>query len=117
MHGCVITAIMILVIILSDITEIQNIAKRTIQYIKTQIYPGQSLAEIRALCENKMKALGSDSFWYYNIGAFVFSGRDTTVSISGRKYKTPPRMIQNNDIITIDLSSQRRHIWGDYAER
>lgn len=115
MHGCVITAIMILVIILSDITEIQNIAKRTIQYIKTQIYPGQSLAEIRALCENKMKALGSDSFWYYNIGAFVFSGRDTTVSISGRKYKTPPRMIQDNDIITIDLSPQRRHIWGDYA--
>lgn len=117
MHGCVITAIMILVIILSDITEIQNIAKRTIQYIKTQIYSGQSLAEIRALCENKMKALGADSFWYYNIGAFVFSGRDTTVSISGRKYKTPPSMIQNNDIITIDLSSQRRHIWGDYAER
>lgn len=115
MRRCVIIAIIILVILLNDIIKVQKIAKQTIKYIKTQIYPGQSLAEIRALCENKMKALGADSFWYYNIGAFVFSGRDTTVSISGRKYKTPPSMIQDNDIITIDLSPQRQHVWGDYA--
>lgn len=62
-----------------------------------------------------MLELGADSFWYYNIGAFVFSGNETTVSISGRKYNTPNKVIESNDIITIDLSPQYRHIWGDYA--
>ncbi|MDE6659916.1 MAG: aminopeptidase P family protein, partial [Eubacterium sp.] len=95
--------------------EIQNIAKQTIEYIKTKIYVGQSLEEIRNLCESKMFELGADSFWYYNIGAFIFSGNDTTVSISGRKYKTPDRKILLNDIITIDLSPQFNHLWGDYA--
>lgn len=95
--------------------QVQSIAKQTINYIKTQIHPDQSLIEIRTLCENKMLELGADSFWYYNIGAFIFSGDETTVSVSGRKYKTSDRMIKDNDIITIDLSPQCRHIWGDYA--
>ncbi len=96
-------------------TEMQTIAKQTIKYIKSNISVGQSLAEIRKLCEDRMLELGADSFWYYNIGAFVFSGNETTVSISGRKYNTPNKVIENNDIITIDLSPQYRHIWGDYA--
>ena len=95
--------------------EIQDVAKQTIEYIKTKIYVGQSLEEIRNLCESKMIELGADSFWYYNIGAFIFSGNDTTVSISGKKYKTPDRKISHNDIITIDLSPQFNHLWGDYA--
>lgn len=84
--------------------QVQSIAKQTIDYIAPRIYPGQNLIEIRKLCENKMLALGADSFWYYNIGAFVFSGEETTVSVSGRKYKTPDRTIGSDDIITIDLS-------------
>ncbi len=95
--------------------QIQSIAKQTIEYIKTQICVGQSLEKIRSLCENKMLELGADSFWYYDIGALVFSGTDTTISISGRIYKTPSSKIQVNDIITIDLSPQSNHVWGDYA--
>lgn len=95
--------------------QVQSIAKQTVEYIKGEIHTGQPLAEIRQLCENKMYELGADSFWYYNIGAFVFSGEDTAVSVSGRKYNTPDRLIQNNDIITIDLSPQCKRIWGDYA--
>ncbi|MCH5320911.1 MAG: aminopeptidase P family protein [Eubacterium sp.] len=95
--------------------QVQSIAKQTMEYLKGEIYTGQPLSQIRQLCENKMYELGADSFWYYNIGAFVFSGEDTAVSVSGRKYHTPDRKIQNNDIITIDLSPQCKHIWGDYA--
>lgn len=94
---------------------VQQMAKATIQYMKTVIRPGMTLPELRALCEQKLLALGADSFWYWDVGAFVFSGEDTVLSVSGREYKTANRRIAENDIITIDLSPQKDGIWGDYA--
>lgn len=95
--------------------EVQNIAKQTIDYIKTVVTPNMNLREIRKLCEEKMLSLGADSFWYWNIGAFVFSGDETTISVSGRDYVTADKLISDNDIITIDLSPQCKNVWGDYA--
>lgn len=95
--------------------DLQGIAKETILYIKTLIKPNMNLLDVRHLCEEKMLSLGADSFWYWDIGAFVFSGDETTVSVSGREYITSNRVIGNNDIITIDLSPQYNKIWGDYA--
>lgn len=74
-----------------------------------------SLPEIRNICEKFMLENGADSFWYWNVGAFVFSGDETTVSVSGRTYQTSERIIGNNDIITVDLSPQNNNVWGDYA--
>ncbi len=98
-----------------DYVEVQKIAKYTIKYIKANIHPGISLKEVRRLCEEKMLQLGADSFWYWDIGAFVFAGDETTVSVSGREYFTSDRIIGADDIITIDLSPQVGDTWGDYA--
>lgn len=95
--------------------EMQNTARLTFEYIKSVIKPGMTLIDVRKLCETKLLELGADSFWYYDIGAFCFSGKDTTISISGREYTTPNIVIKENDIITIDLSPQCNNIWGDYA--
>ena len=95
--------------------EVQKIAKDTIDYAKLQIHSGMYLVEVRELCENKLIELGADSFWYWDIGAFVFAGDETTVSVSGKKYVTSDRTIAENDIVTIDLSPQCENIWGDYA--
>jgi len=95
--------------------QVQQIAKDTIVYIKTKITPGMHLTELRSLCEQKMLELGADSFWYWDIGAFVFAGDETAVSISGRAYQTTDRIIESDDIITIDLSPQNGDTWGDYA--
>lgn len=95
--------------------DVQNIAKMTIQFIKENIQPGMTLIEIRDLCETKMIELGADSFWYWDVGAFVFAGDETTLSVSGKEYTTSERVIAENDIITIDLSPQNGDIWGDYA--
>ena len=95
--------------------EVQNIAKKTIEFIKDKIQPGMTLGEVRHLCETKMLELGADSFWYWDVGAFVFSGDETTLSVSGKEYTTSERVIAENDIITIDLSPQNGDIWGDYA--
>ena len=95
--------------------EVQNIAKKTIEYIKENIQPGMTLLEIRHLCETKMIELGADSFWYWDVGAFIFAGDETTQSVSGKEYITSGRVIKENDIITIDLSPQKEEIWGDYA--
>ena len=74
-----------------------------------------NLLEIRKQCEEKLLELGADSFWYWDVGAFVFAGDETCVSVSGKQYVTSDRVIGNNDIITIDLSPQAGNIWGDYA--
>lgn len=100
---------------LMDYQAVQKIAKDTINYLKAEIRSGMSLIEVRSLCENKMRELGTESFWYYDIGAFVFSGDETSISVSGREYSTSDRMIALDDIITIDLSPQVGNTWGDYA--
>ena len=99
---------------ISEYRTVQGYAKETIEYIKTVIRPGMSLPEVRRLCEEKLKSLGADSFWYYDIGAFVFAGDETTVSVSGREYSTSDRVIGSDDL-TIDLSPQSGDTWGDYA--
>ena len=96
-------------------SKIQFAAKQTIEYIKKVIRPGVSLLEIRKICEEKLLELGADSFWYWDVGAFVFAGDETTVSVSGTQYVTSDRIIDNDDIITIDLSPQIGNIWGDFA--
>ena len=96
-----------------DYKEVQQIARETIEYAKTFI--GMNLLEVRKLCEQKMLELGADSFWYWDIGAFVFAGDETTVSVSGKQYVTSDRTINGNDIVTIDLSPQNGNIWGDFA--
>ena len=98
-----------------DYAKTQSIAKQTIEYIKKNIRPNQNLREIRELCEEKLLGLGADVFWYWDVGAFVFAGDETTVSVSGKQYVTSDKIIENNDIITIDLSPQVSNIWGDYA--
>lgn len=68
--------------------DVQKIAKMTIQYAKEIIKPGMSLIDLRNDLEKKMLELGADSFWYWDVGAFIFSGDETNVSISGKHYVT-----------------------------
>lgn len=95
--------------------EVQKMAKDTIAFARKNIHSGMTLVAVREMCEKKLIELGADSFWYWDIGAFVFAGDETTISISGTNYKTSDRVIAENDIITIDLSPQNIDIWGDYA--
>lgn len=97
------------------IHEMQNLNRNTIEYATTVVKPGMYLIELRKLCEEYMLSHGADSFWYWDVGAFVFAGDKTAVSVSGREYKTDDHIIEPNDIITIDLSPQSNFIWGDYA--
>ena len=97
--------------------EIQNIAKETIEYAKQNIHTGMSLVEIREMCEKILLELGADSFWYWDVGAFVFAGDETTISVSGTQYKTSDTIIAENDIITIDLSPQRDNFGEIMRER
>ena len=74
-----------------------------------------SLIDLRNSLEKKMFELGTDSFWYWDVEAFIFLGDETNASISGKHYVTTSKTIQNDDIITADLSLQNNNVWGDYA--
>lgn len=75
---------------------------------------GMFLLQIRNICEEFMLKNGANLFWYWNVGAFVFFCDETTVSISG-KNRTSKKIVNKNDIITVDLSPQNNNIWWDYA--
>ena len=96
-------------------SAMQNLNRATMKYAAGTIKVGMSLRDIKSLCEDYLLENGADSFWYWGVGAFVFAGEETTLSVSGREYKVADRIIQSNDIITIDLSPQKNSIWGDYA--
>jgi len=98
-----------------DYKQVQKIAKDTIEYAKQDIHAGMNLLEVRKMCEDKMLELGADSFWYWDVGAFVFAGDETTISVSGTQYVTSDRLISQDDIVTIDLSPQNKDTWGDFA--
>ena len=95
--------------------QVQQIAKDSMAYARQNITPGMHLRDVRKMCEEKMIELGADSFWYWDVGAFVFAGDETAVSVSGRQYVTSDKVIAPDDIITIDLSPQIGDTWGDYA--
>lgn len=99
----------------NEYIRVQSIAKETIKYIRKVVKPGMNLIELRNLCEEKLLELGADSFWYYDIGALLYAGDETSKSVSGTGYFTSDYYIKNDDIITVDLSPQSKNIWGDYA--
>ena len=96
-------------------STMQNLNRAAIKHIAGTIKAGMNLLDIKELCEDYLLKNGADSFWYWDVGAFVFAGDETAISVSGKNYKAANRTIQENDIITIDLSPQKNNIWGDYA--
>lgn len=76
---------------------------------------GQTLEEVRWVCEEHLRDLGADSFWYWGIGAFIFAGEETVVSVSGRDYVTSEYVLGGEELLTLDLSPQRDGVWGDFA--
>ena len=97
------------------IHEMQELNRDAMAHVRRHLCPGMWLTDVRRLAEDYLLSHGADSFWYWDVGAFVFSGEETVLSVSGRSYVTSQRQIRENDIITVDLSPQRDGVWGDYA--
>ncbi len=93
----------------------QDLGRETMEHARSVLAPGMNLRELRAECEQYMLGHGADSFWWCGVGAFMFSGDETAVSVVPDTYEASDKRIGENDIITIDLSPQRRGVWGDFA--
>ncbi len=102
---------------INEYVIVQAIAKDTMDYLLKSIEVGMTEIDIVILAENYMKQRGISEFWYYNIGAFVFVGKRTILSVSGREYAPTNMVVAQNDIITVDLSPPMLNgCWGgDYA--
>ena len=95
--------------------QVQSIAKETIEFLKSFIKEGLSAKEIKDAAEKIMHEKGINNFWYYDIGAFVFVGAETTISISGRQYQPSDLQVQSSDLVTVDLSPDFNGCWGDFS--
>jgi Xaa-Pro aminopeptidase len=95
--------------------KVQTIAKETIEHLKDFIRAGVTEQEIVNEAEKYLKENGIQSFWYYDVGAFVFVGERTKISISGKKYNPTDEMVKEEDIVTVDLSPELNECWGDFA--
>jgi methionine aminopeptidase len=95
--------------------KVQSIAKETIEFLKSFISEGVTEKSIKEAAEKFLNNKGVNSFWYYGIGAFVFAGERTTISISGREYQATDKKVQRNDLVTVDLSPEIDGFWGDLA--
>ncbi len=70
----------------------QDLNRETIKYAADRIQVGMKLPDIKALCEDYLLKNGADSFWYWDVGAFIFAGDETTVSVSGKDYIVTDRI-------------------------
>ena len=67
--------------------SVQNIAKQTIDYLKTQIKEGDSEIDIANMARIYMLNIGATSFWYHELPAIILVGNRTPLSVSGKEYK------------------------------
>ncbi|MBP7901565.1 MAG: aminopeptidase P family protein [Spirochaetes bacterium] len=94
---------------------VQDIAKETIAYLSSIIIPGITERDIKVSAENFMIKQGIESFWYYDVGALVFTGHRTLLSISGKDYSPSDVKVHQEDVVTVDLSPCIGNSWGDYS--
>lgn len=95
--------------------KVQEIAKTTIEYLKTFIETGITERQIAEEAEKFFRQNGIDSFWYYGIAALVYVGERTTLSVSGLQYQATDTKVKAEDIVTVDLSPTLDDCWGDFA--
>ena len=95
----------------------QEIARKAMEQVAAEIKPGMTEAQAAALAEAKMSALGSEGWWYHNVGALVLAGKGRSkLSVSGRDYRASDEVILGeNDLISLDFSPILNGCWGDYA--
>ena len=94
--------------------KVQTIAKETIEHLRSFIKEYVSEKEIKEEAEGFMKVNGIHSYWYHNIGAMVFVGERTIVSV-GREYQPTNAKVLSEDLVTVDLAPEIDGFWGDFA--
>jgi Xaa-Pro aminopeptidase len=94
----------------------QNIARQTMSELHDFVKVGMSELEILNKAVELMEEKGSNSWWYYGLGAFVLLGKRSIESMSGRDYyASAESRVAENDVVTVDLAPTVDGYWGDYA--
>lgn len=94
---------------------VQHLARSVLEKIACYIAPGVTERQLATDCEQMLRDGGADSFWYHGIGALVLVGERTLLSVAGSQYQLTDTAVQENDLVTIDLSPEIDGCWGDCA--
>ena len=103
------------IIELGKYKQVQDIARQTIDHLKSFIVGGVSEADIYYAAQDFMLNNGASSFWYHDLPAIVLVGGRTKLSVSGKEYEPTDTRVKRNDLVTVDLGPQIDSCWGDFA--
>ena len=95
--------------------KIQGIARNTLAQIAQHIRPGASEASLLAECRRLMDAQGVTGYWWFGVAGVILSGARLRASMEGDEYEPSHVALQQNDMVTIDLSPEIDGYWGDCA--
>lgn len=100
---------------LSRYKGVQDIARRTMDYLESVIIEGVSESDIAEAANRYMLENGASSFWYHGVGSLVLVGERTILSVSGRNYEPASLKVGKEDLVTVDLGPQIDSYWADFA--
>lgn len=95
--------------------EVQQIAKDTLDHLRTVAKPGVTEKEMVQACDSYMKGRGIKSYWYHGLPVLLHAGERTILSQSASEYEPTDYKLKENDIITADTSPEVDTVWADYA--
>lgn len=95
--------------------HVQSIAKQVLEEILPFIQPGVSERELVDRCDTMQRSWGVQRYWYQSLPALVLIGSRTMLTISDTPYAASDRVIQSEDLVTIDLNPEIASCWGDCA--
>lgn len=94
---------------------VQAAAKDVLRRLVDEIAPESSETSIANAAKAMLVEAGFPDTWYYDCPAFVLLGSRSKVSLSGRVYEPGQEQVGSHNLVTVDLSPRRGHLWGDCA--
>lgn len=96
-------------------SEVQQVAKNTMQELRQAAKPGITESELVDIARKSMEGQGIKSYWYHGLPALLYAGHRTVLSLSASEYAPTDYALKENDMFTVDLSPEVDSVWSDYA--
>jgi Xaa-Pro aminopeptidase len=94
---------------------LQTLAKGVLSSLGSTITAEDTESSIAARAIEYLRKRDINETWYYQCPALVLLGSRSTLSVSGRVYRTAEERVGEFNLVTVDLSPKKGEVWADCA--